>query len=290
MVNIEHLYNGIVDYMRNEAPNGPQLLQRWDAILSQLGFHPQRDLFDWWSGETISISLPAAMITPMSREDFVLMIRVKDTELASQKVNGLLDTTAALFKGQGQMLSLQPAKVKAEGFRQITHPMLTMFMQPVVGVHDGWLMIGSSAGAVNQCLAVAAGDAPSIRTNKRFAAEGLVPDGPVESVFFTDTSRFGEELAETVGMVGIVSGMLPMLNVQVNRDESDEDLPLADLMQKAMPIIGKLGPVLREIDFYSSDSGITKFDGIAWHDQRVTVYKSPSTLEENRLARTKTGP
>ncbi len=287
MINFEHLYSGIVNHLRDELPEGKGILQKWEGLLTQVGFDPQRDLFAWWSGEMISISLPAAVVTPMSREDFVLMIRVKDTELASQKVNALLDTASALFKEQGQMLMLQPAKVKADGFRQLTHPMLAMLMQPVIGVHDGWLMVGSSAGALNQCLAVAAGDAPSIRKNERFAAEGIAVDGPVESAFFTNTSRFGEEMAEAVGMLGVVSGMLPMLNIQGEKADASEGAQVMKLIQKVIPIITKMGPVLREIDFYSSDSGVTRFDGSAWHDQRVTVYKNQTTLDETRLARTK---
>lgn len=290
MINLEHLYNGIIKYIQNETPNGSELLAPWNAALTQFGVEPQRDLFDWWSGETISISLPAAMVTPMSREDFVLMVRVKDSATAAQKVNGLLDTVAALFKEQGQALMLQPAKVRVEGFRQITHPMLTLLMQPVIGVHDGWLMVGSSAGAINQCLAVAAGEAPSIRKNERFAAEGIAPDGPVESAFFKDTSRCGEEMTEAVGMVGVVAGLLPMFNLRAGDDDSTEAAQVMGLVQKALPIVAKLGPVLREVDFYSSEAGVSRFDGSAWREKSVTVYKSTSTLEETRLARKKPAP
>lgn len=285
LINFERLYHGILGYLREEMPQGPEMIDKWNAILAQVGFDPQRDLFDWWSGEIISISLPAAMITPMSREDFVLMIRVKDSELAARKVNALLDSAASLLRNHGQMLMLQPAKVQGDGFRQITHPMLTLLMQPVVGVHDGWLWVSSSPAAINRCLNVAKGEAPSIRKNPRYTLEGIVPDGPCDSVFFTDMSRFGEELSEAVGMIGIVAGMLPMFNVRIHAEELPGGKDPMKLFQQAVGIAAKLGPVLREIDFYSSHSGVSRFDGSAWREQRCMVYKSQSTLDETRLAR-----
>lgn len=286
-INLEHLYHAILDHLSNDTAEGPGLLQKWNALLTQLGFDPQRDLFDWWGGEFISVSLPAAMITPMARKDFVLMVRVKDSALAAQKVNALLDTVSARFKGQGQMLLLQPAKVRVEGFRQITHPMLAMLIQPVIGVHDGWLMVASSPAALNQCLAVAAGEAPSIRKNERFAAEGIIPEGAVSSASFGNTSRRGEELADALGMVGFVAGLLPMIKVNANDGEDSEAM---GLLQKLLPLVAKLGPILREIDFYSSESAVSTFDGSAWRDRQVTVYKDRSTLEETRLARRKSMP
>src|SRR3990172_2749928 len=106
------------------------------------------------------------------------------------------------------MLMISAAKVSSEGFREVTHPMLAMFLRPVIGVYGDWLMIGSSSAALTKCLDVAAGKAPSIKENKRFQAEGLVPTGPVLGASFKDTSNFGQELAGVAGMAGFVGGMV----------------------------------------------------------------------------------
>jgi len=272
-VDLGGLYNLTIDFVTKEVPGGAEIISQINAKLAEIGFDPQRDIFDWLSGEMISIDLPAAVVTPMGGADWVWMIRVKNSELAAQKVNGAIDALSGQMKGKGQMLMISPAKVNAEGFREITHPMFAMFLRPVVGVNGDWLTVGSSAAAVNKCLAVASGAAPSIRENKRFMAEGLVPTGPVAGASFKDTSNFGQELAGVAGMIGLVGGMA----AATIPDEPDTH-KVKQIIQSALSIIMKLGPILQKIDFFSSESSMTTYDGsLTVRTESVVTYKDRST-------------
>jgi len=190
-----------------------------------------------------------------------------------------------VIQKKGQMLMVTPAKVSAEGFREITHPMFAMFMRPVIGVNGDWLTIGSSAAAVNKCLDVASGKAPSIRENKRFREEGLVPAGPVAGASFKDTSKFGQELAGAIGMVGMFGGM-----ASAGIPDDPDSRQLKQTIQSALGILMKLGPILQKIDFYSSESSLTTYDGpLTVRTESVVTYKEHSA-DEPRTAKAPTPP
>lgn len=273
MLDVEGLYNFARGFVKESIPGGVEIVAKFDAQLTSVEFDLKRDLFSWWSGEYIHVEMPAAVVTPFGGSDGVVMFRVKDHAIASQKVNAALDFVAAKLKGSGQMVMLTPAPVEAEGFRQIMHPAMAMFIQPVVGVHGDWLMIGTSPNAINRCLQVEAGTAESITSNERFAREGLLPPHPVRSLSFKDTSNFGKSSAAAVGMLGMVGGMF----VAGLPAEDEEARRFKKVAQSALAIAMKLGPILQKIDFYSSESCMTTYDGKSTiRTESVVTYKATS--------------
>ena len=207
LIDLALLYRTILDFVENDVPGGAELINQLNATLAGIGFDPKGDLLSWWSGEIISVQMPAAVVTPMGGGDSVTMIRVKDPKLATEKVNKAINWANTNLQAKGQMLAVAPAEVNAEGFRKITYPPMAMFLNPVVGVKDEWLFIGTSTGAVNKCLAVASGKAPSILKNERFKKEGIVPRGPVQNASFSDLSNLGPEMAQILGMLVMGTGM-----------------------------------------------------------------------------------
>ncbi|MCH7885262.1 MAG: DUF3352 domain-containing protein [Planctomycetes bacterium] len=276
LIDMEQVYTAVIKFVEKEVPDGAAHVKQWESKLASVGFDPYEDLFSWFSGEMITVQMPAAVVTPMGGADWVQMIRVKDPKLASEKVNAAIDFIRGKLQRQGQTLMVSPAQVQAEGFRQVTHPFLMMFLRPVVGVKDEWLMIGSSAGAVNKCLDVAAGEAPSIRRNERFQAEGLIPDGPAQAVSFSDISKLGQELGARVGMVGMIGGMM---SAAIPPDNPEAAKAKA-VLQKVMGIVMKLGPVLQKLDFFNSKASVSTYDGAsAFRTKSVVTYRAPSPDE-----------
>lgn len=264
------IYNLAMDFIGSNVPDGKNIVAQIQGALAGVGFDPQRDLFDWLSGEMISVDMPAAVVTPMGGSDSVTMIRVKNPQVAAQKVNAAIDFLSAQMQASGQMLMITPAKVSAEGFREVTHPAIAMFARPVIGVSGDWLMIGSSAGAVGKCLDVSSGKIASIKENARYKAEGLVPTGPVLAASFKDTSNFGTELSGIVGMAGMFGGM-----ALGNIPEKDADSKqFKKVAQSALGLLMKLGPILQKIDFYSSESSVKTYDGkLTTKTESVVTYK-----------------
>jgi hypothetical protein len=266
----EPLYELVLSIVREHVPNGPGHVDQWTKFLASLGFEPQRDLFSWWSGEVVSVSLPSSgpMITDA---ESALFIRVKDGPLAAQKVDALIDTLSERFPLGGQPLIVSDASVRGARFRQVTHPLFMMLARPVVGVHGDWLIIGSSAKAIDRCLSVAAGETPSIVENDRFKREALLPKGPVSGISFTDMSRCGEE----AGMILHLVAMLATGYAEALPDKPDFK-EIKYVLRRLTPVIIKLGPVLQRIDFYSSQAHITTLDSrTAMRTERVTTFKPP---------------
>ncbi len=282
-IDLETIYDLVLDFINKEIPEGKEAIEKWNAILASVGFDPKADLFAWWSGEMASIQMPPAVVTPMGGKDGVLMIRVKNTELARTKLNTFVDMIKVRMQGEGQMLSISPAKVDAEGFREIVHPSLAMFLKPVFGVQGDWLVVGSSAAAVQKCLDVSTGKSPSVMKNARFAEEGIVPKGAVRSASFEDTSKTGQELASALGMVGMFGPMIVGSMPETNPEEKQAK----QAIESGMRILVKVAPVLQKIDFYSSTSSTGTYDGkLTVRNDSVTTYKKtkegPATAESQK--------
>ncbi len=250
-VDLGRLYDIALEFISSELSDGAAYIATFKGILDSIGLDPKRDVFSWLSGETVQVELRA----PSGGSEFVWFVRTDDPQLAWQKVNAGIDFVNKWLQARGQMLMVSPVDVRGAGFRQITHPMLAMFIRPVIGVHGEWLVVGSSANAVNRCLAVEAGAAPSIVENERFRREGVRPKGPVLSASFSDRSRLGEELAQGVTMIGLFGGIL-----SANMDETTSK-EAHKLMPKLMALGMKLVPVFKQLDFYSSQSSVTTYDG-----------------------------
>lgn len=273
-VDLGHMYGVVTDFVEKAWPD---LMPKWTGLLESVGLDLERDLFSWWSGEVISICLPPQTHAMQGGSDTVLMIRVKDPKLAAQKIDAALDFVGGLFRARGQLLMIRPAPVVEPGFREVSHPFVMMMaMRPVIGVRDEWLMIGTTPEAVTRCLNVAAGRAPSIATNKRFLAEGIKPTGPVLSASFKDTSNFGEEWGTAVTMFSMFGRMSAMSTHARNA----EDAQARKAVSKALTLVGKLGPVLRKLDFYSSESSVTTYDGrVTLRTEKVITYKPHESAE-----------
>lgn len=265
------LYAIALEFVEQNLPGGKGMIEQWKGMLAGADFDPQRDIFSWFGGEMISMELPAAVVTPMGNTDNVLMIRVKDSEIAAKKVNGAIDFVSALMQGQGQALSISPADVQGHPFRQITHPAMAMFLRPVVGVKGDWLIIATSTGAVSKCFDVAAGKTASISKNERFVREGMIPKGAVQAASFRDTSQFGNELGGAAAMAGMFGGMAVM---GMGKEVPDN---VKGGLKAALDIVVKLGPILQKIDFYSSEASVTTLEGDrTLRTQSVTTYKQPT--------------
>jgi hypothetical protein len=268
-------YALILDVLAHDVPDGEAALATWQEIQDKIGFHVQEDFLDWFSGESISVTLPRANPTPFSYTDSAILFRVKDAELAARKMDAGIARLGGIIKQYANMdLLNEPATgVNAPGFRSVTFPPLAIFVRPVVGVHETWLVAGTSVEAVNGCLAVGAGEAPNILASERFRREGILRDEPVSSASFTDLSNLQQQLAGVFATMGMFGGIATKM-------AREKEGPKTEVVQSLMSMLQRLGPVVAQIDFYSSTATYATFDGLAWKMEALTTYRAPP--EEGR--------
>lgn len=268
-VDLDAAYALILDIIRHDVPDGDLALEAWNQTQDEYAFHVQEDVLDWFSGEMITVTLPAARPTLFSYTDQVLMLRVKDPTLAAQKVNAAIARLKDLLRQHFAMELVEtPAAVTAPGFRTLSYPPLIVLAQPVIGVYKEWLIVGGSVEAINACLATAEGRGPSILEAERFRKEGILRDQPVSSASFTDLSNLQQELAGIFQAMGICGSMASQIIGQ-------KDKQSAKVLESVMAMVHRLAPVVAQIDFYSSTATYCTFDGLAWKVEMLTTYKAP---------------
>jgi tetratricopeptide (TPR) repeat protein len=270
-IDLGELYKFILDTVRAAGPPGEELLAKWAAVQKSFDVDVSKDVLGWIDGRLVSVTLEDG-------KGSVWLIKVTDEDLAREKVSAAVEflseklTEVSSQNPMLAMLSLSRSPTKhdeLEGFEDLR---FVMSPQPIVwGVAEGHLILGNSADAVAICLKTAMGEHPNIRKNKRAMAEAIVPDGPFASCSLTDRRHLGQEIAQGLAAVSMVSGMAGAM------------IPAPE----ARPIIGKIAtmlseltPVAEKIDFYKSASECTTFDGHAWRTHKVTHYFSPAERAE----------
>jgi hypothetical protein len=170
-------------------------------------------------------------------------------------------------EGGGMPLSIEEVEIgDSDKFVQVSHPMM-MMIRPVIGIHEGWLVIGSSESSITKCFETAQGERKSIAKSERFEKEGLVPDGPFTFLSWTDMSSFGDQMAQAFAMMGFAGAMIP-------------DKPGAAAVRGVFELMSDLAPVFQEIDFILSTATVSTFEGDLMHSKTVYNYKPPEPEEE----------
>ncbi|MFH1999338.1 MAG: hypothetical protein ABIK28_06640 [Planctomycetota bacterium] len=250
-INFQVLYDLILDIVKNDVPDGANLLLMWQGIQDQINFHPEKDLFGWLGDNYLSVSLPAFKPNPMGGGDAVFMLAVKDQETAKTQLNRGIDTLVAMLKEAQQMIMIKDVAIEGtEGFRSVTHPMMMAMLNPVIGVHDNHLIIGTSPEAIKACLDTAKGEHPSVMENERFLKEGLMAKENLYSISFKDMSGLGQELGSMIQMMSMGVSM-------ASAGMAQEEPEMGKIMIGLGKILGRIGPIVSKIDFYKSSASIT---------------------------------
>jgi hypothetical protein len=267
-INLPALYKAVVKILREDVPNGEEMVAWLEGLKDEetgYGIDVENDIVGWIGGSLISFSVPGP--TPYASSEFVFMVSVRDEAKAREMIDRLAGMIEPLLAQQNG--SVVDAEIEgAEGFKSVVFPMLAMFGvmgKPTLGVKDGWLFIGSSPEMIATTLEVAAGKAENFAKNERFHKEGILPEGSVTSLSFTDMTKLGEELGQLLTMVPAIQFAVP-------------DLAKDPVMQGVLNVVGKLGRVVRKLDFFQSSASRTTFDGKMQVTKKITTYREPPVI------------
>ena len=264
-VDLKAVYAFVENLLREAGPTGDELLAMWEQLQKESGVNVQEDVLSWINGESVSVTLEDG-------QGSVWLMKVNDEQKAREKVSAAIEFLTARLPeliAKNPLLGMLTASTsptmheQLEGFQDLR---FVMSPEPIVwGVADRRLIVGTSADAIALCLATARGEHPGIRENPRVMAEALVPAGSFVTVSLTDQRNLGNEIADAIGMISMVSGtasaFIPVPSMR-------------PILAKITAMLGKLAPVARKIDFFKSTAAQTTFDGQMWHTQTLTHFVS----------------
>jgi len=240
-------------------------------IQEDSGFDLRRDVLSWIDGETISVDFELD-----GKPAWVTRMAVTDEAMASEKMGMVLSMIPGMIEMAAeeqpmiQMLGISVNPVRDERFEGFSEVNIAMAGQSMLcGVRDGAMIMASSGDAIQHCQSLAAEGARNITSNERLVATALLPgegDGAVSAASYTDHSGTAAELADGLQGIAMMGGMVTM---------AIEEPEAKAMVTEALRMVGKLGPVIRAMDFFQSSSSLATFDGRAWHTRSVTHYAGP---------------
>lgn len=258
------LYTGVVEFVRNEIPNGAEHIQHFEAQKQTLPFDLEKDLLALVGGKCISFSMPGK--SAYSPGDWVIMCSVKNSDHAKAKLNDLVAWGEGMMKQQQAGTIGDATMQHGQGFKTVSSPMLMMmpgFATPTFGIQGEWLYVGSAPKAIDSSLACATGSQPNFSENERFAKEGVKLDvSGLTAASFTDMTKLGDELSAALGMV-------PMMGMMM------QDIYKNPVGRTFMTIVPKLSKVVKKLDFFKSSSSRTVMDGQVLRTLSVVNYREP---------------
>jgi hypothetical protein len=267
-VDFSAMYREITQFIRDNVPEGEANVQQFeDMVRTEAGLDIQKDILSWIKGEIRYFSIPGK--TPYSPGETVVLVSVKDADKAREMIGRLLDTVEPMLVQQNG--SIGDAEVEGgEGFKSIQHPMMGMMPigRPTIGVAQDQLIISTSPKAIGKALAVTGEN--GFAKNERFQKEGVNASSNVTELSFSDMTGFGEQLGGALQMVPMIAMMVPQ-----------NELP--PQAQAIFSMLSRLGPVVQQIDFLLSTSGVTTFDG------KQTLTKTVTNYRESPKAQTAAG-
>ncbi|GJM25659.1 MAG: hypothetical protein DHS20C16_20740 [Phycisphaerae bacterium] len=273
-IDLNAFYKFVEDSFKIVGEDGAQAWGEWESLQESVSFDFQKEVLSWFEGGAANVMLEGG--------GWASVMNVTDADLAQKQVSRFVEFMSTKMGEMSQqnpmmaMFAMRRVPVEHDelkGFETIYSAMNPMPMA-VWGVADGKLLAGSSIEAVEMCLNTAKGTHPGIDKNERVMSEAIVPDKDFFSATLTDQRNMGKEIQAMIGVISMVSGMMPMM--------IPDPEPRA-IIGKIAGMVAKLSPVAGKIDFYKSSSTCTTFDGKNFWTKQVTHYVSP---EERKVAST----
>jgi len=271
--NLQPLYTFIEDSIAETGPLGDKLLTDWGTIQKGWGIDVEQDVLGLLGGQSVQATFKLG-----AHDEWIWMSKVEDEEFASEMLAKGLAAAPMLItelSKQNPMMAMMGVRSwdtrneELAGFHEVMFGMSQQ--KTLAGVHDGWLVFGSSPEAVLLTRATAAGDHANVLENSDLMDAALSPEGETIMATFTDydgaAAEAGNAIRSMAMVGGMVGGMIPDPEAQA-------------VIGRLIGIISGLAPVVEAIDFYETSSSQTTFDGQTWRTRSVTHYADPDKRDE----------
>jgi len=257
----------IMSTLNEDVPEAAEGLEKFEQIQQQLDVYLDRDILQSFTGEHASVSMASAMGNP----DSVTALRCSNPDRIKELLHRGFEALQQVKPLQAQQLKLVECK-DLEGFDEISALTLMAFgVRPVIGFHEGWMYLGSSAQAVKTVLDTQAGNGETIENTDAFKRLDLEVTGPVQSIAYTNTAENTRNLARALNQAGT---MIPMFMAMAGADADEESLKP---VQEALALLPDVAKIVAKFDFLEANITVVQ-DGDepdSYTKRTVTVVREP---------------
>lgn len=244
-VRLHPAYEHLMNILNTQFPETQEALQKFAEIQAKIDVNLDKDLFQSFSGESVSVTLPGK---EGGQESFTA-IRCTNPDRIRELLHRLVETLGKIPALESQQLALVETEGLA-GFETLNASILAGFnVKPVIGFYEGWFIVGSSADAIQRVLAVREGTAERIGSSEHFAKFHLPPQESLQSISYTDLKASIHNGADMIRKIG---GIAPLVVGMIGANANAEELkPVTEVLA----LLPSVANVVEEFDFF--DSSIT---------------------------------
>ena len=274
-IDLHPAYEWVMEVLEERVPEAEPVLERFEEMQSELEVYLDRDILRAFSGETVSVSLPAATPSVFGGQDSVLALRCRKPDRIRELLHRLIEKAQEHPMVKAQQFELTECE-KLEGFEELSALLLGVFgVRPAIGFRDGWMFIGSNAAAVQKVLDTKAGEGETIAETEAFKRFHLEVEGPVDAIAYTDLAASTRQVAQMLNQVGIVAQIVIGL---AGAEADDEDLEPVKEVLKLLPSVAK---IVAKFDFLEAKLSVTQTgDEPGTYTRRsVIVVRAPESEE-----------
>jgi hypothetical protein len=271
-INLLPVYEGLIEVLEHDFPETVPVLEELENVQSDLDVYLDRDILAAFSGEYVSVSLPAANPSPMGGSDSVLALRCHKPDRIRELLHRLVDWARQFSFVQAQQLRMAESS-ELEGFDEVSATLLTTFgARPVIGFRDGWMIVGTNAQAVQKVLDTRAGKGPSIIKTDTFRGFNLEAKGPVDSISYTNLAQQTRQTAQFLNQVGVFA---PMVLGMVEREVGSEQI---EVVREVLGLLPSVAQIVGKFDFLEAKMSVTQSgdEPGSYTTRSVTVVRAPS--------------
>jgi hypothetical protein len=267
--NLHPIYERVMSILKEDVPEAAEGLEKFEQIQQHFDVYLDRDILQAFSGEYASVTMPSESGTP----DSVLALRCQKPDRIRELMHRGMDALAEIEQVKAVQLKLTES-TELEGFDQLSAlPLMMAGVQPVIGFKDGWMYIGSKAGAVKKVFEVQAGDLETVKDTDAFTRLSMEVEGPVDAIKYANTAEGTRNFADMLTKVGTMAPMIIGM-VSANAGADAESLKP---VQEAMALLPDLAKIVRKFDFLEAKMTVVQDgDELGTYNKRtVTVVRTP---------------
>jgi hypothetical protein len=244
-VNLHALHERGTQFIRDEFPEAQAALEKFEQAQQEWGVHVDRDILQAFSGECVSVTLPASLPTASGGQTKVIALRCDRPDRIRELLHQGVDWLAKNPLAQSQQVKLAPSK-ELEGFEELSANMLSIVgSRPIIGFKNGWMILASDSAAAQKVLRTLSGDAPSFDKTEQFKRFKLEIDGPVYAISYSDLSASARKAAQFIRQAGTMAPMAVATAAAAAKADAAKLKPVQD----ALALIPSIANVVEKFDY-----------------------------------------